>query len=128
MSQSRDEVMALLGRFGKAFNRSDVDEILACVTDDFVWIQAAGAEAPDGHICRGAAQVRHAIAARAELVRDIRFSETVVHFADDRVIGTFRATGTYVANGAPYDVRGVDIYIVRDGLIASKDSYAKQIT
>ncbi|NQV59173.1 MAG: nuclear transport factor 2 family protein, partial [Alphaproteobacteria bacterium] len=32
------------------------------------------------------------------------------------------------ANGAPYDVRGVDIYIVRDGLIASKDSYAKQIT
>jgi ketosteroid isomerase-like protein len=127
MVQSRDEVMALLGRFGKAFNRSDVDEILACVTDDFVWILAAGPDAPDGRICRGAEQVRDAMAARAALVRDVRFSETSVHFADERIIGTFRATGTYVADGAPYDVRGVDIYLLRDRLIASKDSYAKQI-
>ncbi|MDA1098543.1 MAG: nuclear transport factor 2 family protein [Proteobacteria bacterium] len=128
MSQSRDEAMALLGRFGKAFNRSDVDEILACVTDDFVWVLAAGSEAPDGRICRGADQVRQALAGRAALVRDVRFSETAVHFADDCIVGTFRATGTYVANGSPYDVRGVDIYTLRDGLIASKDSYSKQIT
>ncbi len=128
MSQSREQTMALLGRFGKAFNRADVAEILACVTDDFVWVLAAGTDAPDGRVCRGAEQVRQALAARAELVRDVRFSETKVLFADDHVIGTFRATGTYVGDGRPHDVRGVDIYTLRDGLIASKDSYWKQIT
>lgn len=127
MNQSRDEAMALLGRFGKPFNRAHVDDILACVTEDFVWILAAGDEAPDGRICRGAEDVRQALAVRAELVRDVRFSETEVHFADDRIIGTFRATGTYVADGRAYDVRGVDIYTFRDGLIACKDSYWKQI-
>lgn len=127
MSLSRDAAMALLGRFGKAFNRGDVDEILACVTNNFEWILAAGPDAPDGRVCRGADAVRQALAARAEVVRDVRFSETAVHFADDHIIGTFRATGSYVADGRPYDVRGVDIYTVRDGLIASKDSYWKQI-
>ena len=127
MSQSEDEAMDLLRRFGKAFNRADVDGILACVTEDFVWVQATGPDAPDGQIVRGAEEVRQALAARAEVVRDVRFSETEVHHAPGRIIGTFRATGTYIADGSAHDVRGVDIYTVRDGLIASKDSYWKQI-
>jgi len=127
MTKSDEAAMDLLRRFGKAFNRADVDGILACVTDDFVWVQATGPDAPDGCIRRGAEEVRQAIAERAEIVRDVRFSETEVHFTADRIIGTFRATGTNIADGSSYDVRGVDIYIVRDGLIASKDSYWKQI-
>ncbi len=127
MSQSQEEGMDLLRRFGKAFNRADVEGILDCVTDDFVWILAAGPEAPHGHICKGAEEVRQALAERAKVVRDVRFSETEVHFAEGAIIGTFRATGTFIADGSPYDVRGVDIYTVRDGLLASKDSYWKQI-
>lgn len=128
MNELQNEGMALLRRFGKAFNRADVEEILACVTDDFVWIQAAGPEAPHGRIRRGAEELRQAMAERDEIYRDVRFSETNVHFTADHIIGTFRATGYYVADDRPYDVRGVDIYVLRDGLIASKDSYWKQIT
>ena len=127
VNQSEDEAMDLLRRFGKAFNRADVEDILACVTEDFVWVQATGSDAPDGQIVRGAEEVRHALAARAKVVRDVRFSETKVHHVPGRIIGTFRAKGIYVADGTAYDVRGVDIYTVRDGLIASKDSYWKQI-
>ena len=127
VNQSEDEAMDLLRCFGKAFNRADVEGILACVTEDFVWIQATGPDAPDGQTVQGAEEVRRALAARAKVVRDVRFSETEVHHAPGRIIGTFRATGSYVADGTAYDVRGVDIYTVSDGLIASKDSYWKQI-
>ncbi len=127
VNQSEDEAMDLLRRFGKAFNRADVEGILACVTEDFVWVQATGPDAPDGQTVQGAEEVRRALAARAKVVRDVRFSETEVHHAPGRIIGTFRATGSYVADGTAYDVRGVDIYTVRNGLIASKDSYWKQI-
>ena len=130
-NRAQDEAMDLLRRFGKAFNRADVEGILACVTEDFVWVEASGPSAPDGRIRCGAEEVRDALAERAEVVRDVRFSETDVHFALDsdpgRIIGTFRATGINIADDSAYDVRGVDIYTVRDGLIASKDSYWKRI-
>ncbi len=123
-----EQVMTLMKAFGKAFNRADIEGILACVTDDFEWRQAVGPDAPDGRIVSGREPVRAALAARDEHYRDMRFSEAEICMAgDERVLGTFRATGNY-ASGAPLDVRGVDIYTLRDGLIASKDSYWKIIT
>ena len=128
MNKLQNEGLALFRRFGKAFNRAAVEEILTCVTDDFVWIQGAGSEAPHGRIRRGAEELRQAMAERDGVYRDVRFSQTNLHFADNRIIGTFRATGSYVADGRALDVKGVDIYVLRDALIASKDSYWKQIT
>ena len=128
MNKLQNEGLALLRRFGKAFNRADVEEIFACVNAVFVWIQAAGSEAPHGRIRPGAEEVRQAMAGRDGVYRDVRFSETNLHFADNHIIGTFRATGSYVADGRALDVKGVDIYVLRDALIASKDVYWKQIT
>lgn len=122
----RRSTLALLRTFGKAFNAGDIDEILACVTDDFEWRLASGPDAPDGRIVRGKDAVRQALRERQAEIREIRFSETEVFIADDQVIGRFRATGTY-ATGQPIDVRGVDLYTVRDGRIAVKDSYWKRI-
>ena len=42
-----DAIDDLFRRFGKAFNKADVEEIAACVTDDFEWRLNAGA-APSG--------------------------------------------------------------------------------
>jgi ketosteroid isomerase-like protein len=36
-----DAIDDLFRRFGKAFNKADVEEIAACVTDDFEWRLAA---------------------------------------------------------------------------------------
>ena len=66
---------------------------------------------------RGKEAVREALAERAAAIRRIRFSEAEVTIAGDRIIGRFRATGEW-ATGAPIDVRGVDVYHLRDGLIA----------
>ena len=126
MPLDRDEAMEVLKAFGRAFNKGDADAILACVTDDFEWRLAEGPEAPDGKVVRGGEAVRRTLAERAALYTDVRFSETEVFFADDQAIGRFRATGTY-ADGRPLDVRGVDIYSFRDGRIAVKDSYWKNI-
>lgn len=121
-----DDVMALLRQFGKAFNKGDVDGILACVTDDFEWRLAAGPDAPDGKIVRGKDAVREALEDRDREIEEMRFSETVVSIADGKVFGSFRATG-HTRDGQAIDKRGIDIYEIRDGKIAVKDSYWKQV-
>lgn len=95
------DVIDLMKRFGKTFNKADVDGILECVTDDFEWRLATGPNAPNGKIVTGRDAVR-------------------------QVLGTFHVIDSY-ADSAPLDVRGVDIYTLRDGLIATKDSYWKRI-
>jgi ketosteroid isomerase-like protein len=119
-------VMALLRDFGKAFNRGDIDGILACVTEDFEWRLAEGPEAPDGKVVKGKEAVRQALEERDREIAEMRFSETAVTVDGDRVIGTFRATGK-TRDGQPIDRRGVDIYRIEDGKIALKDSYWKQV-
>ena len=121
-----DAVMDLLRRFGKAFNRGDIEGILACVTDDFEWRLAAGPDAPDGKVVRGKEAVRQALVERDREIAEMRFSETEVTVAGDKVFGSFRATGK-TRDGRAIDRRGLDIYRIRDGRIALKDSYWKQV-
>jgi len=121
------EMQALFRRFGRAFNAGDIDGILACVTTDFRWIMARGPDAPDGRIVSGHEALRKALFERSRELADVRFSEAQVFAAGDRVIGTFRMTARRCADGTAVDLRGCDIYTLRDGLIASKDSYWKQV-
>lgn len=130
MSSGEVEALALLRRFGKAFNAGDAAAILACVTDDFEWWLHEGPEAPHGRLVRGRAALEAALAERAARYRELRFSETEVTLAGERVVGTFRARGAYaegVNGGAAIDVRGCDLYVLREGRIARKDSYWKHI-
>jgi taurine dehydrogenase small subunit len=126
MSTLAPDTLALLKRLGKAFNAGDADAILACVTDDFEWIMARGPDAPDGRVVRGREAVREALAARDRELRNIRFSEAEVFPAGDRVVGTYRMTATQ-PDGTPVDIRGCDLYVIRDGLISRKDTYWKQV-
>jgi ketosteroid isomerase-like protein len=118
--------LALLKRLGKGFNNHDVNAILECVTEDFEWILAEGPDAPHGKIVRGREGVAAAMAERAKAIPELRFSETDLIYAGGRVIGTYRVTGRY-ADGRRIDARGCDVYVIRDGKIARKDSYWKQI-
>lgn len=127
MNALSPELQALFRRFGKAFNTSDVEAIAACVTPDFRWIMARGPEAPHGRIVEGREALRNALAEREQELSGVRFSDAQVFAAGEFVVGTFRMTATRRADGAPVDLRGCDIYTLRDGLIASKDSYWKQV-
>jgi ketosteroid isomerase-like protein len=48
----------------------------------------------------------------------------LIHRAGDKLFGTFRVTGIDHA-GNKFDRYGIDLYEVRDGKIALKDSYLK---
>ena len=123
---SNEVALALLKKLGKGFNSGNVDAILECVTDDFEWILASGPDAPNGQVVRGRAGVAATMAARARAIPELKFSDTDLIYSGDRVVGTYRVTGRY-ADGRTIDARGCDIYLIRDGKIARKDSYWKHI-
>lgn len=118
-----DAIDDLFRRFGKAFNKADVEEIAACVTDDFEWRLAAGAR-PGGTILKGKDDLRRYFGAKDQAHREARYSEACIHRAGDKLFGTFRVTGID-AKGRPFDRYGIDLYELRDGKIALKDSYLK---
>jgi ketosteroid isomerase-like protein len=118
-----DAIADLFRRFGRAFNKADVEEIAACVTDDFEWRLNAG-QAPAGRVLRGKEALRAYFADKSTAHREARFSEARIHRAGDKIFGTFRVTGIDHA-GRPFDRYGIDLYEIRDGRIALKDSYTK---
>ena len=118
-----DAIDDLFRRFGKAFNKADVDEIAACVTDDFEWRLAAGAR-PSGTVLNGKAGLRAYFADKSQAHREARYSEARIHRSGDKLFGTFRVTGVD-AKGQPFDRYGVDLYEVEGGKISLKDSYLK---
>jgi ketosteroid isomerase-like protein len=118
-----DAIDDLFRRFGRAFNKADVAEIAACVTDDFEWRLNAGG-APAGRVLRGKEALRAHFADKSTAHREARFSEARIHRAGDKLFGTFRVTGIDHA-GKPFDRYGIDLYELKDGKIALKDSYLK---
>ena len=118
-----DAIDDLFRRFGKAFNKADVEEIAACVTDDFEWRLNAGGS-PGGAVLKGKEALRAHFADKSKAHREARFSEARIHRAGDKLFGTFRVTGIDHA-GRPFDRYGIDLYELRDGKIALKDSYLK---
>jgi ketosteroid isomerase-like protein len=127
MPIDKADALEVLKVFGRAFNQAEVDGILGCVTDDFEWRLADGPNAPDAKVLKGRDEVRDALELRGDKYKSIKFSETELFYAEEQVVGRFRATGEY-ADGRPLDVRGIDIYDFRDGKISVKDSYWKDIT
>ena len=119
-----DAIDELFRRFGKAFNKADVEEIAACVTDDFEWRLAGGRPAL-GHACSRARTISaRYFADKSQAHREARYSEARIHRAGDKLFGTFRVTGID-AKGQPFDRYGIDLYELKDGKIALKDSYLK---
>jgi len=102
--------------FGKAWADHDLDATLALVTDDCVF-DATG-PAPDGSRHVGRDSVR---AAWRAIFADTasRFEAEETFAAGDRVVQRWRY------EWGDGHVRGVDVFRVRDGLVAEKFSYVK---
>lgn len=103
-------------RFGAAFDARDVDAVMAAMTPDCVFEDTAP---PDGVRHVGAEAVRRAWTALFTASPDGVFTTEETIPAGDRVIVRWRydyGTG---------HVRGVDLFTVRDGLVAEKLAYVK---
>ncbi|MBS1836101.1 MAG: nuclear transport factor 2 family protein [Actinobacteria bacterium] len=110
------ESLAVVGRFNEAWGAHDLDACLAMVTDDCVF-DATG-PSPDGSRHVG----RDAIRAAWQSIFDDSssvFETEEVFGAGDRVVQRW----TY--SWGVGHVRGVDVFRVRDGLVAEKLSYVK---
>jgi ketosteroid isomerase-like protein len=108
-------------RFNEAFNRHDVDAVMALMTEDCLFDSTR--PPPDGERLVGQAQVRKFWEEFFQRSPHACFETEEVVAAGDRCV--VRWTYHWVREGKPGRVRGIDLFRVREGRVAEKLSYVK---
>lgn len=111
------DALTVIERFNTAFNRRDVDAVMALMTDDVVFENTQ--PAPDGERYEGAAAVRGFWERFFAESPNARF-ETEDQFA----VGD-RACVRWRYSWGDGHIRGVDVFRIRDGKVSEKLSYVK---
>lgn len=125
---------AILERYGEAWNRHDVDAILAMHTDDAVFENHTS-----GGIAIGKPQIRQLIDGVFASFPDLHFATRRAYFAECVAVVEWTATAThskpiarggqtFSPTGKTLAWNGIDIMPIRDGLVARKDVYADSIS
>jgi steroid delta-isomerase-like uncharacterized protein len=123
-----------IGRYNEAWNRHDVDAILALHTDDSVFENHTS-----GGSGVGKAEIRRIVEAVFSTFPDLHFETRRVYVRDELVVQEWTASATFsveiVRAGKRYPPTGkkivwdgMDVIPMRDGLVARKDVYADSIT
>ena len=106
-----------------AFNRHDLDAILAYFADDAVF-EAPRGPFPWGRRFEGVDAVWVGLAARFAGIPDVHYGDDDHFVAGDRGASEWTLTGT-TTDGERLEVRGCDLWTFEDGLVTKKDSYWK---
>jgi ketosteroid isomerase-like protein len=118
-----DEALRVIQAVTAAFDRHDLDGIMAHIADDAVFESPRGPEAW-GQRFVGHDAIRAAFAGRFEGIPDVRYRDAD-HFVDgDRGVSEWTLSGT-MTSGQRIEVRGCDLWTFRDGKIVKKDSFWK---
>lgn len=117
-------VSDLLEKFASGWNAHDVEVLLECMTDDGVFYGSAGPE-PDGATFKGTEELRSSYSALWSTFPDAAWNDVRHFVSGDRAVTEWRFTGTK-ADGSKVNVRGCDVFVIRDGKIAVKDTFRKQ--
>jgi taurine dehydrogenase small subunit len=123
-------IRMLAERYGEAWNHQDLDAIMDLHSDDCIF-QAHAAGSPPAE---GKQAVREAFAGYLALLPDINFAERSLHVGEDHWVLESTMSGTVAQpievegeslgdQGARVEVPCVDVIEVRDGLVASKQTY-----
>jgi len=112
-----------LETFGEAWNRHDVDAIMAFMSEDCVFETTAGREAC-GTRYEGRDKVREAFARVFKIFPDAHFGQARHFLAGDRGVSEWLFTGT-TSEGKKVEVTGCDIFTFKADKIAVKNSYFK---
>ena len=121
--RSSADRIELLERFAKAWNRHDLDALMAMMTDDCVFSASAGHHV-EGQRSEGKQAVRAAYAAVFEAFPDAQWTNPRHFIAADRGVSEWTFTGTQ-HDGRRIEVNGCDLFTFRDDKIAIKNSYRK---
>jgi steroid delta-isomerase-like uncharacterized protein len=134
-TEATTEIRELADRYGEAWNSQDLDAILDLHTDDSVFV----AHAAGTPLAEGKDAVREAFAGYLALLPDINFAERALHVGDDHWVLESIMSGTVSQpievdgealgeSGARVEIDCVDVIDVRDGLVASKQTYIDSLT
>jgi ketosteroid isomerase-like protein len=121
MNDQDSTTLTAVDRFNEAFNRHDVDAVMACMTDDAVF-ESTSPPAGERHV--GAAAVRAAWETFFAGSPSARFdAEEVIALGDRCVVRwVYSWRGE---DGSDGRIHGVDVLRVRDGKVAEKLAYVK---
>jgi ketosteroid isomerase-like protein len=109
-------LVELAKEYSSAWAVHDPDAIAAMHSDDSVFaLHDVGAPAV------GRAAVRDLIVALLNVAPDLRFELKRAHFGAEHFVTEYLMTGT--ADGKPFKIAGADVFTMRDGLVARKDTY-----
>lgn len=112
----------VIDAFNAAFSRHDVDAIMALMTEDCVFENTS--PAPDGERYEGQANVRRFWTRFFASTPSARFDTEEIFTCGDRGVVRWRYSWQE-PDGPPGHVRGVDVFLIRDGRVAEKLSYVK---
>ena len=118
-----DDAIRMLEAIAKGFDEHDLDAIMARFADDAVFDGPRGTEAYGTRFV-GKEAVREAFAARFAGIPDVRYTDDS-HFVDgDRGASEWTLSGTMI-DGTRIEVRGCDLWTLREGKVVKKDSFWK---
>ena len=120
-----DVTAELLQRFLDAFNRHDLDDIMAYFADECSFYMPRGA-GPRGDLYTGKAAVRAGLEKRFEGIPDVHYGDGRHWVCGNFGVSEWTLTGTSVS-GRSLEVRGVDLLEFVDGRITRKDSFWKLV-
>jgi len=112
-----------LQKFADAWNRHDIDALMAFMTADCVFESSAGPDAC-GTRYVGCAAVRAGFAAVWTTFPDAHWGNARHLVCGERGVSEWTFTGTR-SDGTRMEVEGCDLFTFRDGKIALKNSYRK---
>lgn len=119
----RERRLSILREVASAFDRHDIDAIMAHVADDAVFEAPRGDERWGTRFAGGDA-IREAFLGRFRGIPDVRYTSDE-HFVDgDRGASEWTLSGTGT-DGTRFDIRGCDLWVFRDDQIVRKDSFWK---
>ncbi|MCP4327591.1 MAG: nuclear transport factor 2 family protein [Alphaproteobacteria bacterium] len=126
MVESSGVTLALVEEIVAAFNRKDVDAILAYFADDGEFYLAAGPE-PWGQVFKGREAIGAALRDRFAAIPDLQWVDGRNWIMGDKALSEWRVQGT-LENGERIDCLGCDLWEFRDGKVLKKDTYYKRVT
>ncbi len=117
------EVAELIAAYDAGWNAQDLDAICSRHHDDIVFHNHTAGEAVEG-----ADAVRAHIAGIFERWPTMRFSSRRQYHRDDLCVSEWTASATHPDDGRRLEWDGVDVFPIKDGLIARKDVYSSSGT
>jgi hypothetical protein len=113
-------VAALMQRFEAGYAAANAEVIVACFAPDVVWTL------PDSRVLNGRAACLTFLKERFASPTGPQFSDSHMNVLGQTVVQNYKVS-VPLPGGQSVTLDGTDVYQIRDGLIARKDAYWKQI-